>query len=274
MSNINEELSSVEENITQILNDIQSLQVIEQELFSSLEENTGLTRKQQQDIIKKINNISKMRVNLYKTINKINNFFQNSLSNSKGTLIEQTAAIDIIEKELNNSKKKLESLEDEKNNKIRLVEINQYYGQKYAEHSDLMKIIIIMLIPIVILIVLFNKGIIPSNIYYFLILLIIIIGLYYISKIIVSIILRDNMDYQKYDWHFDPNTANKSIITKNNVDPWASKMPAFDMMTCIGDDCCSDGLVYDSNLNKCITSTKEQVEPFVNNIFTKLASVY
>jgi len=277
MSNINGQLPSIEENTTQILNDIQSLQVIEQQLFSSLEENTGLTTKQQEDIIEKINNISKMRVNLYETLNKMNNFFNDAFYNSKGTLIEQTAAIDIVEKELNNSKKKLKLLEDEKNNKIRLVEINEYYGQKYAEHSDLMKIVIIMLIPIVILILLFNKGIIPYTIYYILILLIVIIGMYYISKIIVSIILRDPMDYQKYNWYFDPNTANKTTIV-NNVDPWESTMPIFDITTCIGDDCCSDGLIYDSTLNKCINSTKTDtkapIETFVNNVFTKFANVY
>ena len=51
---------------------------------------------------------------------------------------------------------------------ILLVEINNYYGQKYAEHSDLMKIIILMLIPIFILSLLKNKEILPSNIYYIL----------------------------------------------------------------------------------------------------------
>ena len=103
MSNINSnsQLPNVEENTTQILNDIQSLQTIERELFSSLEENTGLTSQQQDQIIEKINNISKMRVNLYETLNGVNSFFQNSLANSKGTLTEQTVAIDIVEKELN-----------------------------------------------------------------------------------------------------------------------------------------------------------------------------
>ena len=132
MSNTSKELPNVQENTTQILNDIQSLQSIEQQLFNSLEENTGLTTDQQKKMIEKINNISSMRVNLYKTLNGVNSFFQSSLANSKGTLTEQTAAIDIVEKELNTSKKRLKILEEERNNKIRLVEINDYYGQKYA----------------------------------------------------------------------------------------------------------------------------------------------
>ena len=49
-------------NTTQILNDIQSLQSIEQQLFNSLEENTGLTSEQQKKMIEKINNISSILV--------------------------------------------------------------------------------------------------------------------------------------------------------------------------------------------------------------------
>ena len=153
------ELPNIQENNEQILNDIQSLQIMEQQMFSSLETNPNLTPQQQQKIIEKMNQLSTMRINLYKTLSGVNNFFQNALTSSVGTLKEQTAAISIVEDELNKSKKRLELLEIEKNNKIRLVEINNYYGQKYAEHSSLMKIIIYILIPVIIFSVLKNKGI-------------------------------------------------------------------------------------------------------------------
>jgi len=302
MTNTNEQLPNVQENTSQILNDIQSLQTIEQELFNSLEENTGLTIEQQKAIVEKINNISKMRINLYKTLNGVNSFFSNTLSNSKGLLTEQTAAIDIVEKELNSSKKRLAILEEEKNNKIRLVEINDYYGQKYAEHSDLMKIIIYMLIPILILAILFNKGILPGKIYFILIIIIAIIGGVFIWKTLFSILLRDPMNYQAYNWYFNPSAAPTSTAT-DTTDPWASKNN-LNFGSCVGDACCSDGLVYDSSLNQCITSTvnsstnsttnstanstltststsfptkttsKTTTETFINNIFTKSLSNY
>jgi hypothetical protein len=267
MSNINDELPNVQENTNQILNDIQSLQTLEQELFSSLEENTGLTTEQQKKVVDKINSISKMRINLYETLNGVNSFFQNALANSKGTLTDQTTAIDIVEKELNSSKKRLKVLEEEKNNKIRLVEINDYYGQKYSEHSDLMKTIVIMLIPILILALLHNKGILPTNFYYILITIIALIGGVFIWRIVFSIILRDRMNYQAYDWYFDPSTAPTSTSTSTK-DPWESK--STNLGGCVGDACCSDGLVYDYNLNQCIISDgTTTTETFINNIFTK-----
>ena len=143
-------LPNIQENNEQILNDIQSLQQMEQQLFNSLESNPNLTIAQQQEIIKKMNQLSNMRVNLYKTLSGVNNYFENALTSSIGSLKEQVIAIDIIESELNRSKKRLELLEEEKNNKIRLVEINSYFGDKYAEHSELMKIILFTLIPVII----------------------------------------------------------------------------------------------------------------------------
>ena len=158
--------SNNSQNNEQILNDIQSLQQMEQQLFNNLETNTSLTPQQQQSIVQKMNQLSNMRINLYQTLSGVNGFFQNALASSIGTLQEQSTAIGIVESELNTAKKRLEALEAEKNNKIRLVEINDYYGDKYAEHSQLMKIIIFTLVPVIILALLNNKGILPNTIYY------------------------------------------------------------------------------------------------------------
>ena len=46
----------------QILNDIQTLQTMEQQLFSNLENNPNLTTQQQQQIVQKMNQLSKNRL--------------------------------------------------------------------------------------------------------------------------------------------------------------------------------------------------------------------
>jgi hypothetical protein len=266
------DLPNISQNNEQILNDIQSLQKMEQDLFSSLETNTNLTSQQQQKIIQKMNQISNMRINLYQTLSGVNNFYGTALQSSAGTLKEQTAAIGIVESELNKSKKRLQLLEAEKNNKIRLVEINDYYGDKYAEHSQLMKIIIFTLVPIIILAFLNNKGILPNTIYNILIVIISFIGAYFMWKRYASIIMRDNMNYNEYDFYFDPASAPNGSTTDTS-DPWlSSKM----IGTCVGEYCCSDGQTWDSELNQCIgTSTvvasdsTTTTESFVNNVLTK-----
>ena len=243
--------SSPTQNNDQILNDIQSLQQFEKELFNSLETNTQLTPDKQQQLVEKINQISNMRINLYQTLTSVNQFFENSLSSSVGTLKEQTIAIGIVESELNRAKKRLELLEAEKNNKIRLVEINNYYGDKYAEHSQLMKIIIFTLVPIIIISVLYSKNILPDIVYKILLVIISIIGGVYFWRRYASIISRDNMNYQEYDWKFNASTAPTGSTTTGS-DPWASQSSS--LGTCVGQNCCSTGQTYDSTSNQCVIS--------------------
>jgi hypothetical protein len=242
---------NISQNNEKILTDIQMLQQIEQQLFNNLETNTSLTPQQQQEIVEKMNQISNMRINLYQTLSGVNNFFENALSSSIGTLREQSVAIGIVENELNQAKKRLEALEQEKNNKIRLVEINDYYGDRYSEHSKLMKIIIFTLVPVIILAILNNKDILPNVIYYVLLIIVCLIGGYFFWITYFSIISRDNMNYQEYDWGFDPATATTGTTTQAS-DPWLSNG---NLGTCIGQECCSNGQKWDASINQCVGSS-------------------
>ena len=216
------ELPNISQNNEQILTDIQSLQQMEQSLFNNLETNTNLTPQQQQQIIEKMNQLTSMRINLYQTLSSVNDFFNTALQSSVGTLNEQTSAVSIVENELNRSKKRLELLETEKMNKIRLVEINDYYGDKYAEHSQLMKIVIFILVPVIVLAVLNNKGILPTTIFNILIVIISIIGGFFFWRRFSSMIMRDNMNYQEYNFPFNPKTAPDTTTTdsSSSSDPW------------------------------------------------------
>jgi hypothetical protein len=263
------EKSNVQDNNQQILNDIQSLQTMEQQLVNSLESNPNLTSQQQQEIVDKINQISTMRINLYKTLSGVNSFFQSALNSSHNTLKQQTEVIAIVENELNKSKAELQLLQAEKNNKIRLVEINNYYGEKYAEHASLMKIIIFILIPVILLTILYNNDILPTKIFYFLIIIISAIGAYYLWTIYISIVMRDTMNYQEYDWYFNPKDAPTVATSTVSSDPWLSTNL---FGTCIGEECCSSGQLYDSSLNQCITDISDKISTGISNINSNISS--
>lgn len=259
-------LPNITDNNEQILNDIQSLQQIEQRLFNNLETNTTLTRQQQEDIIDKMNKLTDMRINLYQSLRGINNFYNEALDSSIGTLQEQSFAIEIVEVELNRSKKRLEVLKNEKNNKIRLVEINDYYGDKYQEHSQLMKIVIFTLVPIIILAILNNKGILPGFVYMILLVIISLIGGYFFWRRFLSLIMRDNMNYQEYNFPLTSKSKTKGS-SSTGTDPWLSLS---NLGTCVGQACCSSGQTYNSTSNTCVTNTESFVtESMVNSILTK-----
>jgi hypothetical protein len=241
-------LPNVQENNEQILNDIQSLQQMEQQLSNNLETNPNLTSEQQQNIIEKMNQLSNMRINLYQTLSGINNYYENALDSSVGTLQEQVTAVGIVESELNQARQRLSLLEEEKNNKIRQVEINTYFGDKYTEHSELMKIIIFTLIPVIIISFLYSKSLLPKMVYYVLVALVSLVGAYFFWKRYASIIMRDNMNYQQYDFPFDPNSVTTTGST-SSTDPWQTNT---NLGTCVGDYCCSTGMSYDASLNQCV----------------------
>jgi hypothetical protein len=248
------QMPNIQENSQDMINDIQSLQTMERQLFNSLETNPNLSSEQKAQIIEKIGQLSTMRINLYQTMGGVNTFFQSALSSSQGTLQEQTSAIQIIEEELNQAKSQLADLQEEKINKLRLVEINNYFGEKYAEHADLMKILIFTLVPIIILAVLYSKQILPKTAYYILIAIVALIGAIFFVKRFISIISRNNMDYQSYDFYFDPSGAVKTVTdgtdASNNDDPW--KVAAVSS-TCVGSACCATGVNWDASNNQCDT---------------------
>jgi hypothetical protein len=283
MSNVTNSMQATSE---EILNDIQNLQQTEQGLFNSLETNVNLTPEQQQQIMQNINQITNMRVSLYQALSNVNGFFQDALKTSHGTLEDQAVAISIVEEELNRMKQSLKTLQTEKTNKLRIVEINNYYGDKYAEHSQLMKIIIFTLVPIIILTVLKRNDILPTTVYYVLLAIVTAIGAYFFWKRLASILSRDSIYYDEYNWYFDPSTAPSP--SGKTTDPWLNQN--IDLGTCVGSMCCSKGQTYDASLNQCVgdstvvvpsmsqahsssqSSSSAAVESFVNQVLSKDSS--
>lgn len=245
------DFSDVQEKNAQTLTDIQNLQVIEKDLFTTLEEGLAsntLTSEQKDSIINKINEIAQMRANLYKNMSGVFLFFQNNVSSARDTLMEQSSAVEIVEHELNEAKRRLKLIEKEQADKLRLVEINTYYGERYADHTSIMKAIILICLPIMLLTFLANRGLLPPTIYSILVIIIAVVGLIYIAKQILHTMSRDNMNYQEYNWAFKTSEA-PPVDTSNpsGTNPWKTSG-----IMCVGQSCCYDGNTYDSTLNKCV----------------------
>lgn len=248
-----DDISAMQERNEQTLNDIKTLQQVELELYDTLEKNATsntMTPEQKDQLIKKINEISQMRINLYATLKDIYSFFQNNVSSSRITLAEQKMAIDIVENELNESKRRLQVLEEEKYNKLRLVEINTYYGKQYDAHTSIMKIIVIMCIPILFFGILAKIGILPGSIAAILTAIVIMIGVIVIGKQLLDLMNRDNMNFDEYDWNFNSKDAPADNETTPTKDPWA--IPS---RVCVGPECCNEYSTYDVKQNICVPNT-------------------
>jgi hypothetical protein len=242
---------NLQERNDQIINNIKTLQSTEMKLYDSLE-SRSLNADQQKQIIDRINQISQMRINLYASLKDMYSYYQEDVSDSRNSMNNQMVSVDVIENELNDSKRRLNLLEAQKNNKIRLVEINTYYGKQYDAHKQIMQIVVIICIPVLILTVLANKGILPPKLTSLLTGIIIIIGLFIIGAKIIDLSNRDNMNFDEYNWYFNKDDApTSSSDTTASSDPW--EMPT---ATCVGQECCSDNYTYDEIQNKCIPTAQ------------------
>jgi hypothetical protein len=245
---------NLQERNQQVLNNISQLQTQEKQLYDSLDDVT-LSSDEKQQIINKINEISQMRMNMYASMKDMYDYYQKNVAASRSTLGQEVTAIDILENELNASKKRLNLLEDQKYNKLRLVEINTYYGKRYDAHSKIMKLIVIMCIPIITLSFLVNMGVLQTNLYYFLTGIVIIITVILLGYQIIDISNRDNMNWDEYNWYFDKSKAPSDTTEGTPSDPWGTPS-----VTCIGSACCYEGSTYDETKNMCVPNAVYQKE--------------
>jgi len=236
----------------QLLSDISNLQQIEQSIYSQLQAGQyTLSDGDKQSLINKINQVSQMRINLYKSLGKMNSFYSKNLANNSATLDEQTKATRIIEREMNEAKTRMNYINGQKINKMRQVQINNYYSSWYEERTTLLKYVIILIIGFIILYYLKKINILSENIYGGLIVLFSLIMIYFIIPVILSMLSRDNINYSEYDWAFDKNSAPKLAGNANasSNNPWSAPSVT---TTCVGESCCPEGVAFDSTLNQCV----------------------
>jgi len=250
-------MTTVDKN-EQTLTNIQSLQSLEQNLFNSLASgisNGTLKASDKDSIIKQINQLSQMRSNLYTFLNNNSlNTLQNLAASNK-LLSQQAQTVMIVENELNDAKNQLLGMQKDKYSKLRMVEINTYYGDRYADHSSFMKSIVIICVVIILITIIFNKGFLPSQIYYLILVTIIVVSVVFLWYKYVRLISHDKMNYDEYDWGFNPSTAPKYDTTNpSGTNPWASTMSSPSSSMCTGSNCCNDGMTYDYTNNICVVS--------------------
>jgi hypothetical protein len=242
---------------TNIQSDITKLQTYLDELTTKRDTDTTLTTSERTALTAKITEVNGLLQNSQQRLIGLGTVFSNIYDQSSTVLSDQEKARDIVNNELENSSNNLDVLKDTTNNKIRQVEINNYFSQKYEEQSQLMKIVIFTFVPIIILSIINKKMglLLPDNIYYILVAVVFLMGSFFFLKRLKNMLSRDNMNYQELHWVFDPSKAPPSN-GKAAMDPWAS-LSGNTVGTCLGSACCTEGeQIYDDKQDKCVNIDK------------------
>ena len=259
--------SLYQDNVKKILDKIQYFQNNEQNLITELEKNIAngtLTNDLKESLINQIGELTEMRINLYANLNTNS---QNTIDNLYASDVlsgHQGQTIIIIENELNQTKSRLEDLNNLKTNNLRMVQINKYYGDKYQDQSYLMMVVIVICIIIIIIKFLHNKNILPDVLYAILLVVILTIGFIVVFWKMVYLYSHDDFDYSKYKWAFNTENAPKVDTTgADGQNPW--KLPSYSGSgICPSSyNYCGSGTIYDSVKNKCVslnTNTKSGID--------------
>lgn len=233
-----------------IMANIMNMQNIEKQLFDTLTQTTDPAARTQ--LVIQINQISKARGDLYASMNDFAGAMQSSTAETRRAVHQQYVAAQVIEGQMNTAKATLDGLREDKSNKLRLVEINNYYGRKYEYQTDIMKIIVLMCAPILVISVLLKKGFLPEMVSTGLIVIIIVAGIIAVARKLMDLNQRNNLNFDQYDHDFNPNAVSLSKTEDTNL---ADLSKSSLLSSCIGASCC-DGTsaVWNSASSTCITN--------------------
>jgi len=224
-------LSDIESNNENIQTNITSLENLKNDLTEQLYTgiSNGISLEDQNKLTTKITSINEIIHSLHQTSLSTYSFFKTNIDATSKSIEEQGYATTIVNDQSVGMEYKVGSMGQEKANKLRLIEINDYYSEQYLDRTNIMKSIILVCIPLIILTILKNKGLLSKNIFTLLIIIIIVVGGIYLFKLFLKAISHNNMQYQQYDWNFNINAAPPVDTTYPNGDP-AAKLTS---TTCI-----------------------------------------
>ena len=254
--------SGDENNIDEILANIEKLQTTEQQLISQLDTYTSEGGFTSTDpvivkLLEQINNIAASRISMFNIISNNATILQTGVSQTRTDLVNQMTLLNVVEDQLNQARQKIDNLYSKNDTKMRMVQINTYYGQRYEAHSEIMKKIIIICIPLLILFILKKKGLIPETISNYLIGIVIAVGAFILIQNVWDIFTRSNMNFNEYDWKYEDPMAQAPSIWEYNKKNFFNFDNLFanlmdNLGLCIGDKCCSNGLTFDTKKQQCI----------------------
>jgi len=149
-------------------------------------------------LTQQIQQLSQDRIQLYKTLGKEYVVMQTAVDESKDDLIAQRTVQGVMDKELSNIEERMDDLVEEKRRKMKMVEIDTYYGKRYSSYKELMQLVAYTCIPILIIVVLFRMNMFSSQVRSMLLVLVFIVGGYLLMMKGLDIWYRDNMNWDEY----------------------------------------------------------------------------
>jgi len=218
--------SELIDGVQNTLENIKKIQSLERDIYEKLlkfDTSQQPSSQESLNLMNELKNLSNIKINLYDSIKDIYDISVDTMTYTKQTVKEQLAAIKIVEKELQHSAKRINELNDNNINKMRMIEINKYYEDKYNNHAGFVKYLIIFIVILLFIYILNKRLLINDNIYKILLFIVILIGIIILSRYYYKMMFRSNMEYQEYVFPY-ANVVGSTGKDSDIINPWENPM--------------------------------------------------
>jgi len=230
----------------QMLSSVQSLQDAQKDLMHKYASATNQAERTK--IASEMDKNEAIRSNLLLSIGSASVVSSQNVANKTDELNTKKILLQLANDEINEARMQMEDVKKIRTEKERAIQINTYYGKRFMAQAGVMKIFIYMCIPVLVLAILANMGFLPNYIAGFLIITSIVIGVIYIYYAIQDINRRDDMNFDEYQWDFDPSRVGPIDHPHRHHKKKESSGAA---AGCMNDACCSSATKWNPKTNMC-----------------------
>ena len=133
------------------------------------------------------------------------------------TLANRNITSKVMDERSEQIKEQIAALNDSKNNKVRMAEINTYYAQRYRAYGGVAKLGSFLMVIILALSIIKKNGILPATPYNILVAIIIVVGGGHMLFTLYTLYNRDNMDFQEKEWSFNSSYKVEDSVEKKET---------------------------------------------------------
>ena len=170
--------AQADKTVEGVLEAIEGSQVEQQQLYDQLNTLSGDDESiaKQNEILDRINRLSMIRGTLFATLEQMYQRLGGRVATTRGVLADQITVAKVMEQQLVEAKRSLDQVVGTQDNKMRMVEVNTYYADKYRAQSGLMQLIIIVVVVFLVLVILLKRKLMPERLGAVLLIAVFIIG--------------------------------------------------------------------------------------------------
>ncbi len=154
----------------------------------------------QKRIMTQINQLTQMRMNMFKQVQTQFSGDQSDLTGSQKGVASQLALAKVAESQLADMKAQIRKLEEMKNDKLRMVEIGNYEAQRYDAYKTIMFYIFLIAVVMVVVNKTSQLGILPDFLSTGVMSVVLVVGVIVIGRKLLDVGSRSPLNFDKYDF--------------------------------------------------------------------------